>query len=333
MDTFQNDERSAHLAAETSRWMSRLEGGTDEDRAQFAAWLARNPAHLREYMQMAALDEELHRFDPLKKIDVEALMAQATARPVRRDRRFWALAAGLIGFVLVIQLAILAAMPTYETHVGERQLVRLRDGSTIHLNTNTRVRVSFAYGRRTIELAHGEALFDVASDPRHPFVVHTALGSAVAVGTSFGVRREADWMRVTVLEGRVRVSDNQDPMVDRAAVDLVAGEEATVPGAAGAFDMHKPGLNKARKRLAWTQGQLEFFGETLQEAVDEMNRYGTVQIRISDPALARKQVSGTFEVDNPKGFATAVARTFNAVIDEVESRSGDIVIEIKRKKP
>lgn len=331
MDTSQTDERSAQLAAEASRWMSRLEDGTEEDRTQFAAWLARNPAHTREYMHIAALDEELHRFDPRKKIDVDTLIAQTAPRSAR-DRRFWALAAGLIGFVLGIQLAILAAMPTYETRVGERQLVRLRDGSTIHLNTDTRVRVSFAYGRRSIELDHGEALFDVAHDPHHPFVVHTALATAVAVGTSFGVRREAEWMRVTVLEGRVRVSDKQDPITDRAAVDLIAGEEATVPGiAAVAIDTNRPGLNKARKRLAWTQGQLELFGETLQEAVDEMNRYGTVQIRIGDLTLARKQVSGTFEVDNPKGFATAVARTFDAAIDEVESRSGEIVIEMKRK--
>jgi transmembrane sensor len=328
MDTFQNDQRAAQLAFEASLWMSRLEDGTDESREEFAAWLGRDPAHVREFMQTAALDDELHRFDPRKKIDVEALIAQATAlsgrtvSPRRHDHRFWALAAGLLGFVLAIQLAIFAAVPTYETQIGERQLVRLRDGSTIHLNTNTRVRVSFAYGRRSIELERGEALFSVAKDPEHPFVVRTALASAIAVGTAFGVRREAGWTRVTVLEGRVLVNGREV---------LNAGDAATASGTA--IDVQRPGVTKARKRTAWTQGKLELFGEALQEAVDEMNRYNDIRIELSDPQLARRPVSGTFEVEDPKAFAAAVALSFNAVAEEtVADRSGRRVIEIKRKK-
>jgi transmembrane sensor len=323
MDTFQSDERAAQLAFEASRWLSRLEDSTDEDRMEFAQWLQRDPAHVREFMQIAALDEELHRFDPRKKIDVEALIAEATAvssraaSPRRYDHRFWALAAGLVGFALMIQIAIFAAMPTYETQLSERQLVRLRDGSTIHLNTNTRVRVSFAYGRRSIELDRGEALFNVARDPDHPFVVRTPLASAVAVGTSFDVRRDEDWTRVTVLEGQVLVNGREI---------LHAGDAATASGTM--IEVQRLGVTKARKRTAWTQGKLELFGETLREAVDEMNRYNDVRIEISDPELARSPVTGTFDVEDPKAFAAAVTLSFNAVAEETAAGR---TIEIRRK--
>ncbi|MGH8443839.1 MAG: FecR domain-containing protein, partial [Solimonas sp.] len=52
----------------------------------------------------------------------------------------------------------------YETAVGARQAVALADGSTLTLNTGTRLDVSWHLRSRRVALLRGEALFDVAHE-------------------------------------------------------------------------------------------------------------------------------------------------------------------------
>ena len=76
----------------------------------------------------------------------------------------------------------------YATKVGEQQLVVLDDGTRMTLNTDTRVRVEIGPDLRSVNVQAGEALFEVAKDPRRPFVVHVADSEVVALGTVFSVR-------------------------------------------------------------------------------------------------------------------------------------------------
>jgi ferric-dicitrate binding protein FerR (iron transport regulator) len=49
------------------------------------------------------------------------------------------------------------------------------------------------------------------------------------------------------------------------------------------------------RALAWAQGQLVFENETLADVVAEFNRYNLTQLRVDDPNLATRRVSGVFE--------------------------------------
>ena len=64
------------------------------------------------------------------------------------------------------------AAHAYATAVGQRDSVRLPDGGRVVLGPASQLVVAAGYGERVREVElHGVAYFDVAHDPRHPFVV------------------------------------------------------------------------------------------------------------------------------------------------------------------
>ena len=94
---------------------------------------------------------------------------------------------------------------TYATGIGEQRSLALADGSTIELNTHSKIRVRFTADRRTIDLVEGQALFHVAKDKTRPFIVQSDGTKVRAVGTEFDVYRRMTGTTVTVIEGRVAV--------------------------------------------------------------------------------------------------------------------------------
>ncbi len=64
--------------------------------------------------------------------------------------------------------------------------------------------------------------------------------------------------------------------------------------------------------MSWRSGELTFSGESLGEAVREMNRYSRRQIEVEDPDLAAKPIVGIFRIGDIDGFAQAAAVALNA---------------------
>jgi ferric-dicitrate binding protein FerR (iron transport regulator) len=93
----------------------------------------------------------------------------------------------------------------YATAVGERRILRLEDGSSVELNSRSRIRVRFSQNQRNVELLEGQVLFHVAKDTHRPFVVRSDQLRVRAVGTQFDVNRKTTGTTVTVVEGRVAV--------------------------------------------------------------------------------------------------------------------------------
>jgi transmembrane sensor len=99
--------------------------------------------------------------------------------------------------------------------------VRLEDGSTVDLNSQSKVRVRFGENRRSVELLEGQALFRVTKDTSRPFIVATDNTHVRAVGTQFDVYRKPSGTVVTVIEGRVAVLPEIASSVNKVE-DLVA---------------------------------------------------------------------------------------------------------------
>jgi transmembrane sensor len=51
--------------------------------------------------------------------------------------------------------------------------------------------------------------------------------------------------------------------------------------------------SEIERRLSWQTGVLTFQGQTLAEAVSEVNRYNTRRLVITDPSIADLQLGGT----------------------------------------
>jgi transmembrane sensor len=248
--------------------------------------------------------------------------------------RFLTLAAAVL---LVLGIgAYFTSSPTgdrYSTPIGGIETVPLRDGSNITLNTATQVRIELTPTERHIRLDEGEAFFEVAHDPNRPFVVQVGTKRVIAVGTKFSVRRDGDDIRVTVMEGKVRVETaatgggqgpNRFAATHKSAAGaelpeftrvsspgealLIAGSVASV-GDEGMVIEQKP-LAEAQDDLSWRQGYLTFHDMSLADAVAEFNRYNTHQIVIEDPAVAAVRISGSFRALNYAAFVRVLGDGF-----------------------
>jgi transmembrane sensor len=199
---------------------------------------------------------------------------------------------------------------TYVSKLGQIRRVNLSDGSRMVLNTATEATVRFDKARREIELTTGEGLFQVAKDPARPFVVRAGFVSVRAVGTVFSVRTAGQSVDVTVTEGVVELLDNSAPgggVIRRVA----ANERATVMETSQVQVRSVPHA-EVERRLAWRDGMVDFAGEPLTTAVQEINRHNHRQIVVDDPTLASRPVVGLFRATDPDNFAATVAAALGA---------------------
>ena len=207
--------------------------------------------------------------------------------------------------------------PVYSTGIGEQRSLTLADGSTVTLDTRTRIRVRFSAGERDIDLLEGRALFRVAKNQRQPFVVQSDRAAVRAVGTEFDVYRRAAADTVTVLEGRVAVTSGQR-RVD--AVVVPAGEQVAVLGSA---QVTSPTAADVAAATAWTHRRMIFESAPLSAVVEEFNRYNTRRLVVGDPRLSGLHVSGVFSSTDP-----ALLVQFLQMQAEISVRERDDEIDI-----
>lgn len=244
----------------------------------------------------------------------------------RKWRPAWAFGLRAAAVAAVLLVAIYALAPfaagyfsaqVYATEVGNQQHIRLADGSTVDLNTDSELRVHFNDAKRGVTLIRGEASFKVVRDPQRPFDVRAGEITVRAVGTAFSVRlRDFQKVEVRVTEGRVAIDP---PPLET----LGAGDTATVTH--GNVLVKSVPVGTLTKQLQWTEGRLYFSGETLVEVIDEFNRYNRRQLLIADPAIADLRISGTFAATDPETFLTTLrslpaARAAGAVVLRLEGK-------------
>jgi transmembrane sensor len=231
----------------------------------------------------------------------DALQRGAARRAGRERRRAWLAGAAVASAVVVLVAGggalYMATHSTYATAVGEQRLVRLADGSTVRLDTDTQIDVALSGRSRRVTLDHGQAFFDVAHDPARPFSVSAGPITVRAVGTRFDVRDDGPVPQVTLVQGIVQVT--------RAAArpriwTLQPGQQLV---AAAATTTPKP-IDVAAA-TSWTSGRVVFQNIPLSAAVDEINRYCEHKIILRAPGLAATPVSGSFETGDENAFVAA----------------------------
>lgn len=226
------------------------------------------------------------------------------APAVRRTPIYMRWAAALVVAIgLAFAVVYLQVRPVqYETAVSEQRDVLLADGSRITLNTDTALTVRYAASSRRVDLERGEAIFAVKHDVARPFEVVAGQTVTRALGTEFNVDRRSDRIRVSVIEGVVRVSAAGRDGAGKVA-PLVP---ALTKGRSAEFQNGDDRIVEAAadlKRIqAWRARRLEFSDTPLPEALEEFNRYSTAHVVIGAEDLNTVRVSGVFRIGDTEGF-------------------------------
>lgn len=323
MNSAKNTDRvPTERLAEAAVWITRLHSD-DRDKAMeagFREWLNANPDNARAFELHTEVWEDtpnLRRVVPFAH--------DVAAEPARHFRFPLAAAALAAGLAAVAAVGLWTGVfgpdrNGVSTRIGEQRFLALEDGSRVFLNTATKVEVHYGDAERRIELKSGEALFDVAKDVTRPFIVRAGNREVRALGTSFVVRQDGDVTAVTLVEGKVAVSEAgtaesaQRLEAKSTTVSLTPGqrvifERTTTP------KVDTPSLDTT---TAWRRGQVVLDGTPLSRAVEEMNRYNAVKLVVRDPEVSALPVDGLFQAGDSMSFASAVAMRYGLQIIEGE---------------
>ena len=334
MSTEFDDDDFETLEHRAAYWHLRLTSDecTPEDRYAFEAWKRQAPEHAEAYQRVqrgnAFIDR--HVAEPeLRRLAEETM--ERTAPPLHRRR--WAqvaamaaclaLAAGIAAIMAPRSspadepATIVVQVEAYETEVGERSTIDLSDGSTVTLNTNSRLEVRYSASERNVALIRGQGYFDVARDVDRPFSVDAGRKRVVALGTAFDVRIDEDNdVEVTLVEGRVSVDDivraasgqpieTENPEPSPTALELTPGQRLVARADVAPEVMD----TNASEATSWREGRLIFRDRPIGDVIDEMNRYSAQKLKLSDdPRLHEMTVSGVFNTGRASTFVDALVR-------------------------
>jgi transmembrane sensor len=290
----------ALIERQAREWLVRLDADdplSAQEADTLRAWLSCSPAHKAELTRVSRFWGSANALTEL------AVPLAEKAAPRRSIRQ-----AGMLAAAACIVLAAvgtgswLALRPSgmdsgsVGTAIGQQRVLDLADGSSIQLNTDTRVQVNYADRARNIRLLRGEAHFTVAHDPSRPFEVIVPGGVVRALGTAFSVRLGGDHISVAVTRGRVEVTSPGAPASEAARGVLKAGDATTFAPRDDEIVVQHLSEGELRRRLAWQEGYLVFAGEPLSEVVEEVNRYSPTPLRIGSPGIETVTVGGRFRV-------------------------------------
>lgn len=311
-------ETSQSIDAAAADWAARLDRGplAASDDAAFKAWLAsdrRCPGAMLRANAVSMNSRSAAAFGD--GFEPSAFGEPPQPRVSRRGLLTGAVAAGAAG-VCAAAFFGLQAPRAYATERGEMRLVPLGDGSTVLLNTQTRVKIRNGRDHRRVELLQGEAYFTVVSDPHRPLVIGVGEARLSTVGGAFRVRRLDDApVEILVNEGGVSAPG-------AAGRSLQLGPQTRMALVAGEPKPLRVQADEITRDLAWREGKIAFQGESLGQAARAFSRYSDPRIVIANSALADEPITGLFAANDPVGFSRAAASVFGASI----TRRGDTVV-------
>jgi transmembrane sensor len=362
---------NTQIYEEASEWIVELRAGDVDHgaRERLDAWLRASPQHIHAFLELAGLWEEYSDPDLDRHNDQERLLARARdsinvialesatlpqapfqsswAEPRQtqmqiRKRARWrpALAASIFSCAIAFGAYRYIQHGIYTTGVGEQRTVALEDGSSLQLNSRSRVRVRYSEHEREVDLIEGQALFRVAKDVAKPFIVRSDSTRVRAIGTQFDVYRKADGTTITVVEGRVAVYSQQPPSAqpnpivpEKSASDpnsrveipgratppsivlVDSGQQVTATPSA----VTQPKHADVSVITAWSHRELVFDSTPLADVALEFNRYNARQLVVHDTQLEQFHVTGIFSSTDPASLVRFLSAQPGIDVEETSS--------------
>lgn len=310
--------------SEAGHWFARMRASdADQDRAAFEEWRT-DPENAAAY---ASFEEDWLLAGGIAPEHIAAHGEERTTSAPKRAR--WALAAALIltlsmGFAWALLGNRDAAPIVAGNESGE---VILEDGTRVALMDGASLKPDFSAAERRVLLTGGRARFTVAHDSSRPFRVDAAGIETTALGTIFEVDLTGARPVIHLVQGSVEVRAKARP---QAPLRLRPGQRAEVTGdtprliepdvAASPLTMESPVDEPAPTSLLVADDL------PLGAVIDRANRLNTGQIRLADPSLASRLVSGRFDVADAGSLARKLAVALDMV---VETRPGGFLLTPK----
>jgi len=206
-----------------------------------------------------------------------------------------------LAFVLIFTIPFaykFFSTKTIVTRSGKQQTLQLPDGSTVILNSESKViyNNNFNNDHRNITLI-GEAYFNVQKRDI-PFSINTDFGQITVLGTIFNVRSREDGFEVGVNDGKVNVANTI------CSVELQKGEILQTKSIFTKNDLRN---FQSIDYPGWINKKLYCNETKLIQLCSEIERTFNITIIISNPDLKNISVTGVIETSDLKTVLTTVS--------------------------
>ena len=181
-------------------------------------------------------------------------------------------------------------LTTISCAFGDKSEVLLPDGSTVHLNSGSKLTFNNNYksGYRKASI-EGEAYFEVKKNTKLPFVVEASEIEIEVLGTEFNVKAYPGEQTIstTLAEGSIeirsklqktKIEPNQKVVYER-----------------GTNKMKLYNLSNIEPETEWKEGRLVFRNESLEELELKLERWFDVDIVFADEKVKKRRFTGILE--------------------------------------
>jgi len=174
------------------------------------------------------------------------------------------------------------------TEKGQKTTVILPDGTTVWLNSDSRLSYDMSYdiNDRKVTL-EGEGYFEVAEDQERPFTVHLANYCVTALGTSFNISAYSDEDRIitTLIEGKVRIHSDM--------IDTQLTEDQSITYDKTSNKYLKESEVQSYISGLWRNNELAVSpGTTLMELTVILERNYNIQFEFQDESIKKYKFEG-----------------------------------------
>lgn len=339
-------------------WVRNPDAKTDRF---WKSWMAQQPEKLDEIFEARDFIEKLNegaREGDLSKARTESLWSGIHSQIDRQEppqllspsrnhakNNFWK--AGIAASLLLIaSLAALFWYNTssspirYQTTYGEIKEILLPDSSKVFLNANSELLVSGNWDsqpEREVAL-EGEAFFVVTKQPaegKRKFVVHTQDFDVVVLGTRFNVINRQNRKRVVLEEGKIDLQLKREPTApiqepaspEQKNIQVKPGEQAEFSDKPKEAPLRIEKVN-TKVYSSWKTRQLVFDNTPFQELISIIEDNYGYQVKVLDPELLDKELSGSVPSDN---IATLL-KGLELIFDMKISRKNDRHLEFSKRR-
>ncbi len=310
------------IKTQAATWLERRDRAnwSDADQAELDTWLAESTENYLFYHRVASAWVRSQRLVVLRHPRPQALKenAQSKLRPLLMTAVAMSAALAVLAVAGTLFFPS-SARHTFVTPIGGHEIVTLKDGSSIELNTDTVVRTDIGSDHRIAFIEKGEAFFKIAHDAGHPFTVTANNNKITVLGTEFSVRDEPNRVEVKLVDGKVWFTSDNGKAGARSAL-MTPGD--VLVATANSLSVAKRTPAALANDLGWRRGLLVFHHSTLADAASEYNRYNTQKIIVADAAAARLTVSGSLPANDTREFLTIAKKFFGLRVQ----RYGDEIV-------
>ncbi len=176
---------------------------------------------------------------------------------------------------------------TVQAPKGEKANITLADGSLVWINSGSSLTYNNAFNQKERKVfLEGEAYFEVAKDPKRPFIVHTRDMDIEALGTAFNVRAypEENNESTVLLEGKIKINAQGQQRI------LTENQRAIIDKTVHTFSTDKV---FAVDFVQWKDGNLYFENSSFDEIALTLSRVFNVEIQFASERLRSMRFSGT----------------------------------------